>query len=282
MFVERVTEHTYANLTGASRCNMGAIALPDYSIVVDAGKYPQMSKKFRTIIEKKTETPVKKVFLTHGHSDHVFGNQIFKDCDIIANQAIMAQMQESSNNEWTQIGLEKAAWLRPESYLPSNLDILEITLPTSIVDSFYTLTEDEYEILYKQVGGHSYDSSYIYFVNERVLFVGDLILTLEFPWGGSSTSDLDRWIQAFKEFQQLGVKKIIPGHGALCGLEKVQTYLDFFEPVAKIMKEMITEGRSQAEIINYEGYPDFFPPRTPEWYTNSLIQWYKTFKRIKE
>jgi cyclase len=279
MFVERVSEWTYANLTGASRCNMGAITLPDYTIIVDPGKYPQFSMKFRKIIEKKIGTPVKKVFLTHGHSDHVFGSQIFRDCEIIANQAIMAQIQESAKSEWTRAGLEMAARIRPDSYKPLDLDSLEIILPTKVVDSEFTLSEDGFEILYKQVGGHSIDSSYIYFVTERVMFVGDLLLTREFPWGGAPTSDLDSWIQAFKEFQHLGVEKLVPGHGALCVPEKIQTYLDFFEPVAKIMKEMITEGRSQAEIVNYDGYPDFFPPRMPEWYTSSLTQWYRTFKK---
>jgi len=127
-------------------------------------------------------------------------------------------------------------------------------------------------------------SIYIYFVNERVLFVGDLILTLEFPWGGSSTSDLDRWIQAFKEFQHLGVKKIIPGHGALCGLEKVQTYLDFFEPVTKMMKELILDGRTLEEVVNFNGYPPFYPPEAgrPWWREGTLTHWYHVYKKKLE
>lgn len=281
MFVERVTEHTYANLTEASRCNIGAITLPDYTIVVDTGQYPHITKKFRTIIEKKTGTPVKKVLITHGHADHVFGNQMFKDCDIIANQAVMEQMKKFNETEWTKAGLEEAARHRPDQYAPMDFDRFEVIFPSEVVDSEFTLSVDDFKIVYKQVGGHTYDSSYIYLATERVMFVGDLLFTTEFPWGGSPTSNLDTWIQTFKEFQQLGVEKIIPGHGAVCGQEKVQTYLDFFKTVAKIMKEMITEGCSQAEVVSYKGFPDFYPPR-PGWRIDALKQWYQAFKSKME
>ena len=278
MLVEQITERTYANLTGASRCNLGAISMPNYAVIIDTGMYPPITQEFRLYIEKVTGTPVKKAILTHGHSDHVFGNQIFKDCDIIANHAINAQMRESAPIEWTREALDETAKLKPDSYDPLDLDILEIIFPTEVVADSFTLTDDGYDIVYKQIGGHSADSSYIYFPAEKVIFVGDLLFSHEFPWGGSPTSNLDTWIQTFKEFQQLNVHKIVPGHGTVCGLDKVQVYLDFFESVAKIMKEQINEGRTQKEIVEYDGYPDFFPPRTPEWRRDSLTQWYQVYK----
>ena len=282
MLVEQVTTRTYANLTGASRCNLGAISLPNFAVMIDTGMYPQISKQFRTELESMTGTPVKAVLLTHGHSDHVFGNQVFKDCQIIANQAIAAQMQESAAKEWTREGLEATAKLKPDSYEPLDLDSLEITFPTQVVDATFTLTEDKFAIMYKQVGGHSIDSSYIYFPAERVVFMGDLLFTHEFPWGGSPTSDLDAWIRTFKELQQMDIDKIVPGHGGLCGMEKIRTYLDFFEPLAKTMKDLIREGRTQEEVVEFDGYPDFYPPRTPEWRRDTFIQWYQVYKKKLE
>jgi len=80
----------------------------------------------------------------------------------------------------------------------------------------------------------------------------------------------------------MDIDKIVPGHGGLCGLEKIQTYLDFFEPVAKIMKEMIKDERPQIEVVEFDGYPVFYPPRTPEWRRDSLAQWYQVYKKKLE
>ena len=55
--------------------------------------------------------------------------------------------------------------------------------------------------------------------------------------------------------------------------------LDFFEPVVKTMKELIIEGRTQEDVINFSEYPDFYPASTPERRRDSLAQWYQVYKK---
>lgn len=278
MIVEQITNRTYANTTGEGRGNFGAIVLPNYVVAIDSGMYPSVAEEFRTYIETTTGTPVGKLILTHCHGDHVFGNQTFRDCQIISSRALALRMQEVASSQWTREKLEESAKTRPESYGKLDLDDLVITFPIKLFDESLTITDGGVKIVVKRVGGHTAGSSYVHFSAERVLFAGDLIFAHTFPWGGDPTVDPDDWIAVLKEFQQMGVEKIVPGHGPVCDLREVQVYLDFLVPVTKTMKELIAEGRKREDVIGFDGYPEFYPSETPERRRDSLLQWYRVYK----
>lgn len=247
-------------------------------VAVDSSMYPSVAKKFRIFIERTVGTTVKKLVLTHYHGDHVFGNQIFKDCDIISSRSLATRMHEVAASQWTRKKLEEAVKMAPESYEKVDLDNLQITFPTEIFDAALTLVDDGFEVLVKKVGGHTVGSSYVYFPAEQVLFAGDLIFAHTFPWGGDPTADPDEWIVVLKEFQEMNIEKIVPGHGPICDLGEVQTYLDFFEPTTELMKKLISEGRTQEEVVGFDGYPEFYVSLTPERRRDTLAQWYQLCK----
>jgi cyclase len=278
VIVERVTERTYANTRGEGRGNFGAIIMPNYAVAIDSGMYPSVAREFRTDIERTTGVMVTRLILTHYHGDHVFGSQIFKDGQIISSRDLATRMREVAASQWTREKLEESAKMRPDSYGKLDLANLEITFPTKVFDESITLRDEGYTILVKRGGGHTADSAYVYFPEERVLFAGDLIFAQTFPWGGDSTADPDEWIAVLKEFQQLSIEKIIPGHGPVCDLNEVQVYLDFFEPVAKTMKELIAGGRTLEEVVSFDGYPEFYASETPERRRDTLAQWYQVYK----
>ena len=280
MLKEQTSNRTFTYITGEPNetWRIGAVSLPNYAVVVDTGMYPSFASKIRKDLEATTGTPVTKLILTHYHGDHVFGNQAFKDCQIISSRALKEIMNEMATNAWTREQLEETAKQRPETYQKIGLDSLEITFPTEIFDGSFIVKDNGIEIVCKHVGGHTRGHSYVYVPTERVLFAGDLIFSKTFPWGGDPTVNPDDWITVLKEFQKMDIEKIVPGHGPVCDLNEVQVYLDFFEPVVKIMKEQITEGRTQEEVVAFDGYPDFYPAATPERRRDSLAQWYHVYK----
>jgi len=280
MLKEQTSNRTFTYITGEPNetWRIGAVSLPNYAVVIDTGMYPFFATKIRKDLESTTGTPVTKLILTHYHGDHVFGNQAFKDCQIISSRALKDIMDEMATSNWTREQLEESAKQRPETYQKIDLDSLEITFPTEVFDTSFTVKDNGIEIVCKHVGGHTRDHSYVYIPTERVLFAGDLIFAKTFPWGGDPTVDPDDWITVLKEFQQMDIEKIIPGHGPVCDLNEVQVYLDFFEPVVNTMNELIIEGRTQEEVIEFGEYPDFYPASTPERRRDSLAQWYHVYK----
>ena len=151
MILEQVTSRAYANTSGESRGNFGAINLPNYLVAIDSGMYPSVAEEFRTHIEKTTGKPVKKLILTHYHADHVFGNQIFSDCEIISSRAMAAGMREVAASQWTREKLEETAKMRPDSFKKLDFSNLKITFPTVVFDDSSRFFDEEFEILIKKV-----------------------------------------------------------------------------------------------------------------------------------
>lgn len=278
MIAEKVTGRSYANTMGVGRGNFGAIRLLNYVVAIDASMYPSVAREFRTYVQEIGGINVSKLVLTHYHSDHVFGNQIFKDCQIISSRTMATEMRKVAAAHWTREKLEDTAKTRPDIYRELDINNLEITFPNRVFDDSVTLEDEGLKILVKKVGGHTAGSAYVYFPAERVLFAGDLIFAHTFPWGGDPTVDPDKWIDALREFSRLDIQKIVPGHGPVCDLSEVQVYLGFFEQMSKIVKKLIAEGRTREEVIGFDGYPEFYASETPERRRDTLAQWYQAYK----
>jgi hypothetical protein len=57
---------------------------------------------------------------------------------------------------------------------------------------------------------------------------------------------------------ELDPETIIPGHGAPCGAEEVETQLAYFEATRGTMAELIDGGATQQEAAEHDGYSEFY------------------------
>ena len=94
MKINRVSERVYANWDPGSRCNAGAIILDDKVLVVDA-QFPTISREFRSAVAEITSKPITHLMLTHIHADHVFGAQVYEDCNIVSQIRLREKMERS-------------------------------------------------------------------------------------------------------------------------------------------------------------------------------------------
>ncbi len=271
MKLHKVTDRVYANWDGETGGNVGIIELENSAIVVDA-QYPGSAKKFREAIPKVTEKPLSHLLLTHVHGDHVFGNMVFKDLEIVSHRRLWEKMDSSLKKEWTPENLQKMLDTykkdAPERWWL--FEGLEIVLPTSTFTDKWEVEDVEFIHL----GGHTDCSSIVYLPEERVMYAGDLLFVGRFPWAGDLTANPDLWIDAYKTMLEMDVEKIIPGHGPLCDLEEVEKQLEWMKELRWIMKGLIEDGASEDEVINYT-YRELYPTDRPEWQKRSYSQWYK-------
>lgn len=276
MKLDRISERVYANTEGKTGGNVGIIILKDSVAAVDA-QFPVSGAEFRGSIPSVTKKPVSHLLLTHYHGDHVFGNQAFEDCEIVAHRLLKEKMEENLKTVWTPNNLEKMiegmAKDAPETVWL--LKDLRIVLPTKTFDDRFKL--DGVEIIH--TGGHTADSSMIYVEEDRLLFAGDIIFAKSFPWAGDPSSDPNAWIRAFKIILDMDIENIVPGHGPVCDKTEVKIQLDWFETVKDEMKRLIKEGKSVEEAIKHDGYPDFYEPKRPEWKENSLRHLYAVWSK---
>jgi glyoxylase-like metal-dependent hydrolase (beta-lactamase superfamily II) len=281
--LERVSEHVYANTQGISGGNVGIITLNEQVIAVDS-QYMLPGFDFRQSIGTISDNPVTMLLLTHYHRDHVFGNQAFMDCEIVAHRLTKQQMMMSLNSEWAPDALQTMmAKLQLDRPLRQHLyesDGLKIVLPTKTFNKQYLLDADSSAIMI-HTGGHTAGSSIVVIPEDKILFAGDIVFVGRFPWAGDPTADPDAWIRAFETILELKVDLIIPGHGPLCDNSEITKHLLFFQTVKSIMLQLIAEGQSMEDIIHDANYPDFYEP-TSDYHLQrretSLKHWYTTWK----
>lgn len=280
MRLEKISERVFANTEGKGGGNAGIIILDNQTVVVDA-MYTKPGEEFRRAIEDVSPKNISYLLLTHYHRDHVFGNQFFRDCEIVAHRMLKARMKELLKTDWSPEGLKKLFSDLRESE-PERLPLLEgveIVLPTKTFEERFVVEDSGLTVEMENVEGHTAGTSIVYFPEEATLFAGDLIFAKRFPWAGDPAADPNKWIDALRKILEMRVDTIIPGHGLICDKEEVKTYLKFFEEVREKMKTLITQGKSEEEVLDYKNYPAFYKADKPNWIKDSLRRWYEVWKK---
>jgi glyoxylase-like metal-dependent hydrolase (beta-lactamase superfamily II) len=242
MRLDKVSERVHANCDGTTGGNVGVIVTDGAAYAVDS-QFPASGRDFRASITAVTDSPVTHLILTHMHSDHVLGSQAFDDCEIVAHARVREKMEQKLHAEWAPANIENTLReireSRPE--MAPLYEGLRIVLPTETFHDRYEL--DGVEVI--NTGGHTDCSSIVHVKEDGTI--------------GDPTSDPVAWIGAFKTMLELDPETIIPGHGAPCGAEEVETQLTYFEATRSTMEELIAGGATQEEAVDHDGYPEFYP-----------------------
>ncbi len=274
MKLHKVSSRVYANWDGDTGGNVGIIELSDSAVVVDA-QYPGSARKFRAAIPTSTSKPLSHLLLTHIHGDHVFGNMVFKDLEIVSHRRLWEKMEKGLKKEWAPGNLDKML----ETYRTETperwwlFEGLEITLPTITFTDKWEIEDVEF----MNHGGHSDCSSTVYVPEDRTLFAGDLLFVGRFPWAGDPTANPDRWIEAFQAMLKMDIETIVPGHGPICDLDEVERQLAWMKEVRWIMQGLIQDGATEDEEASYD-YRVLYPTDRPEWQKRSYARWYNVWK----
>ena len=273
MKINRVSERVYANWDPGSRCNAGAIILDDKVLVVDA-QFPAKAREFRSAVTEMTGKPITHLLLTHIHADHVFGAQVYEDCNIVSQIRLKEKMELSLGDEWAPQNLGRLL----EGFQRNIPDIMSLCQGLRLVTPTETF-RDRYEvddIAFIHTGGHTGCSSVVYDPEDRTLFIGDLL------WASTgSGSDPDTWIRALERIVAMDIMRIVPGHGPLCGLEEVRGHLEWMKDVKEEMMALIDEGVPEAEVTRAE-YPQLNTVFRSDWQSRCFPHWYRYWKNLEK
>jgi glyoxylase-like metal-dependent hydrolase (beta-lactamase superfamily II) len=243
MKLERISKHVYVNVHSNTGGNVGVIVFSDSAAAVDS-QYPVSGADFRRSIISITPKPVTHLLLTHYHPDHVFGNQAFEDCKIVAHRLTKKRMEENLRTIWAPGNLEKEIEEinKYRSEIASLFEGLRIVLPTITFGKFFRLND----VVMIHMGGHTLDSTVIHVKRDRVLFAGDLVFPpdKELQWAGDPSADPDAWIKALEKILTMDVEKIVPGHGPVCDKSVVEAQLAWFKTIREKIAEQVNRAKS--------------------------------------
>ena len=241
--LHRLAEGVFAAIAiegGAAFSNAGIVDLGGRTLILDTFENPKAAVDLRAAAEQLTGRQASYVIISHAHSDHWMGNQIFADhASIITTHDIREQMlpfveeiqalkadpselvneiRENRERLETETDERKRALLRV-SIARSQHDLdalpsLELRFPDQTFEGGLVFhgTRRTAE-LSTQGRGHTASDCYLVLSADKVAFIGDLGFFQCQPF--MVYCDPHAWIAQLESMEQWDVETFVPGHGPL-------------------------------------------------------------------
>jgi uncharacterized sulfatase len=227
----------FSRRNGGFIVNSGFIITPDGVVVIDTGPSRRFGEQMRAVIQKLTNKPILRVYITHHHPDHFFGNQAFSDVPILSlpatRQGIEQEGEAFSNNMYRMIG----DWMRDTRVTPPTQDAKA---------GVETVGGHTLEVI--ALSGHTAGDLALFDHTTGVLFSGDLVFNNRAAT--TPNAKVAAWLASLDKLQTLPFKVIVPGHGPVAQdkapLEQTRDYLQW---LSATLKEGAANGLDMNEVM---------------------------------
>lgn len=232
--------------------NAGFFIGADGVVVVDTCFTERRSRAFLAAVRSVTDEPLRTLINTHHHGDHTHGNWLLPDATIIGHHLCRDAVLQSGHAavglfpdvDWGEIPIAPP-FVTFEERLRVHVDALAIEL--------------------EFMGPAHTTNDVIAWVPERsLLFAGDLVFNGGTPFvlmGSVSGS-----IAAVERLAALDATTIVPGHGDVCGPERLQDQLDYLRFVQLLARDAVASGTSALDAAR-----DADIGRFSEWHDTERI-----------
>lgn len=272
--LERVADGVYAALSregvGAAMSNAGIVDLGDRTLVFDTCMTPLAAQDLRDAAQQLTGRPVSLVVNSHWHDDHVLGNQVFADAEILATERtrelILTRTAQSlaryqakapahvrtleerlsaASDDGERQRLE--ADLQFGRVIVASLPSLQLTPPTRTFATGLTLEGPRRKAeLTTYGGGHTESDAFLYLPDDRLLFAGDLVVNQVHPWIGDG--DPVRWQGILERLARLNVATLVLGHGPVGTRDAIVAIRRYLADVVALVTDSIERGFTDDQI----------------------------------
>lgn len=210
----------FQEITESFETNAILLLLPLNNIIVDTLAHPDQAAAIVNYLGSKNRNQLPTwVINTHYHWDHIWGNQLFKECIIIAHDACRQKVMQE--------GLEVLDRFKQKN---SYYESVELVSPNLTFSNTMTLNaEAEMPVEVCHFSSHSFDSAYVYLPNQQILVAGD-ILEDPFPLL-ERENGTQEYLTGLKKLMQKPIKTIIPGHGQVSGKELLENNYHYISTV---------------------------------------------------
>lgn len=238
--------------------NAGFVITDEGVVVFDALGTPSLGAELLAQIRKLTDKPVRRVIISHYHSDHFYGLQAFKEAgaeiwahrlvrDYLATDAPARRLEERRQSlaPWVN---ETSRVIAPDRYLDGDIDFRLGGLTFRIINVGPAHTPEDLMMLVDEEG---------------VLFAGDLMFAGRVPFVGDA--DSKGWLAAIERLIGRNPRILVGGHGpasedAARDLKMTRDYLIFLrEQMGRAVEEMsgFEEAYARVDWSRFEKLPAF-------------------------
>ncbi|MDQ0430310.1 glyoxylase-like metal-dependent hydrolase (beta-lactamase superfamily II) [Planomicrobium stackebrandtii] len=237
--------------------NAGFVDLGTELLIFDSFNTPSAAQELRKQAEGLTGKKVKYLVNSHYHSDHIFGNQVFKEEIIISTEltknwireknAIMdvdtelKEFQQFLENLKLQILAEEKEVIKQSltnqlaemEKLLAELPTLQLVIPNLTFEKKLVIYGSERHVeLYCLGGGHSPSDTFLYVPQEKAAFMGDIVTEkLHLP-----IIQPEEFLSTLQETKKMDIHILMPGHGEVGDTKKIDTMIQYISMLTNAAK----------------------------------------------
>lgn len=206
--------------------NITVLVTDDGVLLVDT-KYAIDYENVSAMLSEISDQPIRYVINTHFHEDHSGANQIFQaqGASVFTSENARLKMLDSSRSEG---------------------------LPNMTIDERTTIHIGGTSVVLHYFGrSHTDGDIVVHFPDHGVLAAGDMYANdpgtpeyIDYAGGGSAVE----WPRTLTRALALDFDTVIPGHGTVASRSEMAGFRDETVRLAEMVKSMIRNGRSRADI----------------------------------
>ncbi len=216
--------------------------------------------------ERGGGAPVRLVH-THPNVDHVWGNQLFRDREILGHRRCAEAMARDLAPQAMRAMLSQGSlppglrWFA-DDVRAFDFSEVEVTPPNHLLDGDLSLDLGATRVDLLDVGpAHTAGDLVVHLPEQGVVFSGDVIFRLCTPIGWEGT--FAHWMAALDRIAALGPETIVPGHGPLCGVEgalELRRYLEYVRDESRRFHEQGLEPLEAARRMDLGPFASWSQP----------------------
>lgn len=232
--------------------NAGFVVTKRGVVVFDALGTPALGKRLSELIARTTTRPVRRVILSHYHSDHFYGLQAFErtGVDIWAHEIVRDYLaSEAPAARLAERRQSLAPWVNAKS---------RIVAPTRYLgeDTAFTMGGLHFRVMHAGPA-HTPEDLMMLVEEDKLLFVGDLVFSGRIPF--VADADVSAWIKALDRVLHLEPRIIVGGHGpystnAIADLGLTRDYLVYLRAEISAAFEQGLDFDSAYERIDWSRF----------------------------
>jgi cyclase len=248
--------------------NAGLLLDKEGTMAVDALMVPAMTRRFVAAIKKVTRKPVTRLVNTHHHIDHVGGNSLFREAEIVSHTFCREEMNRT--------GLPVAMLQKRIPRFAAEFPKVKLAVPAVTFEDRLVFHQAGRDVELRHLGpAHTFGDTFVYLPKDKVLFAGDIAFYYVTPL--AFQGHVGNWIKVADRILKMDVETIVPGHGPIGGKKELRDMRAYLALVRREAKQRFDAGMTAEQAARDVKLGIYARWREPERILPNIMRLYQEF-----
>ncbi len=225
---------------------------------------------------------ISRLLNTHANADHVWGNQLVGDAEIIASSGCAEEFDHFPPSRLEEMmanaqNLGVMGEFLEHCFAPFDFSGIQLTPPTTTFDDRMSLKCGDREIELYNVGpAHTRGDILTHLPGDRVIYTGDIIFNGGHPviWDGP----IGNWQKACDIILLLDADVVVPGHGPVTDNDHVRVFKGYLDYIEAETRKCFDAGLSEWDAACEISLADYDTWGDAERFIGNVYALYREFR----